>query len=1085
MRFGANEHTLPRLHLIGTLSIVLLLTVALGGYFSWRTEQTHRESLQQMAQIVQGQQNARLIAELDTAMNFLAFTRARTDTALKKSLREQLDTAMQIALAIHTMESPRKNPDDVKRLILQALRPVRFFEDHGYYFIGDMQGKVILMPTAPQLEGSNQLDIRDDNGRFVVRSQIEAARKPTGQGYTGYRWFTLDDPNVMADKLSYVRHFAPFDWLIGTGDYTHNWEQVQKQAVLDRLQGLKFGQSGYIGLLDRSGHSLLSPSDAALEGLHYQNMPAAQSAAVAQLLAKAREGGGFVHYAWPDRASGRTVNKTAMVRLVEPWGWVMLATMQDDDMLTAVQQEQLLHFPGAHPRWLDMWLPLLLALTFGAAASWGFARWLRRVMQNYHADMLAKNQVVADSEALFHAVFDNAAVGIAQVAPDGRFLQINQQFCRLIGYSRDEVLAPGFDSQKITFPDDLSADLAQVQRLLDGQDDSYQLEKRYLHKDGSAMWVNLAVHLVRDALGVARYFVSAAIDMTGRKQAEKAQQLAASVFSHAREGIMITAVDGTIINVNAAFTRITGYSREEVIGKNPRLLESGRHSSAFYAVMWQNINTEGHWYGEIWNRRKNGDVYAEMQTISAVRDAQGDIMHFVSLFTDITALKEHEQQLEHLAHFDALTNLPNRVLLADRLHQAMHNVQRHAQFLAVAYLDLDGFKQINDSHTHDAGDQLLMAVAARMKQVLREGDTLARIGGDEFVAVLVDLPDAAACAPLLNRLLAAAHEPLLLDGHTLQVSASLGVTFYPQADEIDADQLQRQADQAMYQAKLSGKNRYRVFDAEQDRSVRGHHESLARIHHAMTHGELLLHYQPKVNMRTGAVIGAEALIRWQHPEQGLLAPAMFLPVIENHPLAEEVGEWVLHTALIQMQAWHAAGLRIPVSVNVGARQLQQRDFVARLKAILARHPAIDPSCLELEVLETSALEDIAGVSAVINQCRQIGVMFALDDFGTGYSSLTYLKRLPVTLLKIDQSFVRDMLNAPDDLAILQGVIGLARAFKRGLMAEGVEKVEQGAMLLQLGCELAQGHGIACPMPGPEVPGWAQRWRPDPAWTGVK
>jgi len=1085
MRFAANEQTIPRLHLLGTLSIVLLLTLALGGYFSWRTEQSHRESLQQVAQIVQGQQHAQLTSELDAAMSFLAFRQADSDGALRKRLREQVDIAMQIAQSIHTQASPGRSAADVKRLIVEALRPARFFEGRGYYFISDLQGRGILLPTAPQREGVSLLDDRDDNGHPVMRGLLNAARKPEGQGYSRYRWYPPGDPERMADKLAYVRHFAPFDWLIGAGDYTQAWEKTQKDDVMARLQGMKFGQSGYIGLLDRSGHSLLSPSDAALEGLHYQNMPAAQSAAVAQLLAKAREGGGFVHYAWPDRASGRTVNKTAMVRLLDPWGWVMLATMQDDEMLAAVQQEQMLHFPGLHARWLDMWLPLLLALTLGAAGSWGFARWLRWLLQNYHANMLAKNQAVADSEALFHAVFDKAAVGIAQVAPDGRFLQINQQFCKLIGYSRDEVLAPGFDFQKITFPDDLSADLAQVQRLLDGQDDSYQLEKRYLHKDGSAVWVNLAVHLVRDALGDARYFVSAAIDMTGRKQAEKAQQLAASVFSHAREGIMITAVDGTIINVNAAFTRITGYSREEVIGKNPRLLESGRHSSAFYAVMWQNINTEGHWYGEIWNRRKNGDVYAEMQTISAVRDAQGDIMHFVSLFTDITALKEHEQQLEHLAHFDALTNLPNRVLLADRLHQAMHNVQRHAQFLAVAYLDLDGFKQINDTHSHDAGDQLLVAVATRMKHALREGDTLARIGGDEFVAVLVDLPDAAACALLLDRLLAAAHEPLLLNGHTLQVSASLGVTFYPQADEIDADQLQRQADQAMYQAKLSGKNRYRLFDAEQDRSVRGHHESLARIHHAMTHGELLLHYQPKVNMRTGAVKGAEALIRWQHPEQGLLAPAMFLPVIENHPLAEEVGEWVLHTALTQMQAWHAAGLHIPVSVNVGARQLQQRDFVARLQGILAAHPDIDPAYLELEVLETSALEDIAGVSAVINQCRQIGVMFALDDFGTGYSSLTYLKRLPVTLLKIDQSFVRDMLNAPDDLAILQGVIGLARAFKRELMAEGVEKVEQGAMLLQLGCELAQGHGIACPMPGPEVPAWAQRWRPDPAWTGAK
>jgi diguanylate cyclase (GGDEF)-like protein/PAS domain S-box-containing protein len=811
-------------------------------------------------------------------------------------------------------------------------------------------------------------------------------------------------------------------------------------------------------------------------------MPDMQRVALMQLLAKAKDGGGIVNYAWPDKTSGTSINKTALVRLVEPWGWVLVASVQDNEMQAAVQGELLQQGQMTAQHWRDLLWPLLMALALGLAASWGFARWTRQLFQNYHADMLAKNQAVADSEAMFRAVFDNAAIGIAQVAPDGHFMRINQQFCQLLGYTREEILGAGFDFQKITWPADLPADLTQVRRLLDGQDDSYRLEKRYLHKNGSAVWAHLAVHLVRDAVGTARYFISAVTDITGRKQADQAQQLAASVFSHAREGIMITHVDGTIIDVNAAFTRITGYSREEAIGQNPRLLDSGRQSASYYAAMWDNIKTVGHWYGEIWNRRKNGEVYAEMQTISAVRDEQGEIKHFVSLFSDITSLKVHEQQLERLAHFDALTGLPNRVLLADRLTQAMRNVLRRKELLAVVYLDLDGFKRINDAHGHGVGDQLLAALAERMKQALREGDTLARIGGDEFVAVLVDLPDSDACAPLLARLLAAAHEPLLLDGHTLQVSASLGVTFYPQADDMDADQLQRQADQAMYQAKLSGKNRFHVFDAAQDRGLRDHHESLAQLRYALQHGELVLHYQPKVNMRTGQLVGAEALIRWQHPQQGLLAPAMFLPVIENHPLAVEVGEWVMHTALTQMQAWRGQGLDIVVSVNVGARQLQQHDFVARLRGILATHPDVSPSCLELEVLETSALEDMAGVSQVIEQCRQIGVMFAMDDFGTGYSSLTYLKRLPVALLKIDQSFVRDMLDDPDDLAILQGVIGLARAFKREVIAEGVESVAHGTALLQLGCELGQGYGIARPMPAADLPSWAQHWRPDAAWS---
>lgn len=578
------------------------------------------------------------------------------------------------------------------------------------------------------------------------------------------------------------------------------------------------------------------------------------------------------------------------------------------------------------------------------------------------------------------------------------------------------------------------------------------------------------------------YFMGVGIDISERKQAEERLHLAASVFSHAREGILITTADGTIIDVNDSFTRITGYLREEALGANPRLLSSGRHGKSFYATLWRDLITKGHWYGELWNRRKDGEIFATMQAISAVRDAQGIIQRYVSLFSDITALKEHEKQLEHMAHYDVLTTLPNRVLLADRLHQAMAQTQRRGHLLAVAYIDLDGFKAVNDTYGHRAGDQLLIALADHMKQTLREGDTLARLGGDEFVAVLLDLDDIAASEPMLSRLLAAAAQAVPVGEYVHQVSASLGVTFYPQAEEVDADQLLRQADQAMYQAKLSGKNRYHVFDADQDRSVRGHHESLQSIRRALEAHEFELHYQPKVNMRTGTVIGAEALIRWQHPLHGLLQPAAFLPAIEDHPLTVELGEWVINTALTQIGAWQTLGLDIPVSINVGARQLLHGDFSRSLCAIMEKHPEVKPGFLEIEVLETSALEDLVHVSQIIEDCREIGVTFSLDDFGTGYSSLTYLKRLSVTQLKIDQSFVRDMLDDPDDLAILGGVLSLANAFRRQVIAEGVETVEHGSMLLQLGCELAQGYGIARPMPAEDIPAWVASWQPSPVWS---
>ncbi|MFZ4626496.1 MAG: putative bifunctional diguanylate cyclase/phosphodiesterase, partial [Rhodoferax sp.] len=580
-------------------------------------------------------------------------------------------------------------------------------------------------------------------------------------------------------------------------------------------------------------------------------------------------------------------------------------------------------------------------------------------------------------------------------------------------------------------------------------------ELRMLRADGTPFWAQWTASSELDAQGKPELRL-VVHDIRARKAAEASLLLSASVFKHAREGIMITAPDATIIDVNETFTHITGYARDEVLGQSPRMLNSGRHGADFYTGMWQSLSAQGYWSGEIWNRRKSGEVFAEIQTISAVHDSQGTLQHYVALFSDITAIKEHQSQLEHIAHFDALTNLPNRVLLADRLHQAVAQCTRRGDTLAVAYLDLDGFKSVNDHYGHDVGDQLLMALANHMKDALREGDTMARIGGDEFVAVFTDLTHPQASLPLLTRLLEAAAQPVLVGDFTVQVSASLGVTFYPQAQPIEADQLLRQADQAMYQAKMAGRNRYHVFDALQDNDLRIHHEDLQHIQRALERHEFVLHYQPKVNMRSGQVIGVEALIRWQHPEKGLLAPAAFLPVIEEHPLAVAVGEWVIDTALHQIEQWREAGLDIGVSVNIGAYQLQQNDFVARLQGILAAYPQVLPSCLELEILETSALKDMAQVSRVIEACEQIGIAFALDDFGTGYSSLTYLKRLHVRQLKIDQSFVHDMLQDSDDRSILQGVISLATAFKREVIAEGVESIAHGTALLQMGCDLAQG-----------------------------
>jgi diguanylate cyclase (GGDEF)-like protein/PAS domain S-box-containing protein len=594
-------------------------------------------------------------------------------------------------------------------------------------------------------------------------------------------------------------------------------------------------------------------------------------------------------------------------------------------------------------------------------------------------------------------------------------------------------------------------------------------------------WFELSVAPLVSSQHADQRFIFIARDITERQNAEKQLELAGLVFKHAREGIMVTDARGLLVDVNAAFTRITGYARGEVLGKNPNLLSSGRQGPDFYRAMWAKLLQAGHWSGEVWNRRKDGAEYAELLTISTVRNALGEVIQYVAMFSDITALKQYQVELEQIAHFDVLTGLPNRLLLADRLQQAMAQAARSGHKVMVAFLDLDGFKQVNDQHGHDVGDLLLVALGRRLSEHLREGDTLARLGGDEFVVILIDAGDHSSMLHLVARLIAATAEPFLLDALTLHTSASVGVTSYPQSLELDAEQLLRQADQAMYQAKLAGKNRFHVFDTQRDNDIRGHFESLERMRQALGEQEFVLHYQPKINMRSGQVTGVEALIRWQHPERGLLAPATFLPAIEEHQLSIDLGEWVMETALQQHEQWQALGLHLPVSVNVGALQLQQSDFVQRLQATLQRHPQVQASSLQIEILETSALQDMQQVTATIHACKQIGIDFALDDFGTGYSSLTYLRQLPVTVLKIDQSFVRDMLENVQDQAILRGVLGLAAAFGREVIAEGVETEAHGSLLLQLGCDAAQGYGIARPMDASLIPSWLHNWRPNPLW----
>jgi len=702
-------------------------------------------------------------------------------------------------------------------------------------------------------------------------------------------------------------------------------------------------------------------------------------------------------------------------------------------------------------------------------------------LQGMLADVTERRQAeekLLQSEASFRSLFDNVQETVYVQDGEGRFLTVNAGAERMYGYPRDwfagkspEVLsAPGHN--------DLDAVRRAHARALAGTPQSIEFWGQ--RADGSIFPKD--VRLAAGTWFGRRVVFALARDITERKRADERLRLASSVFEHADEAIMVTNPGGVIIEVNRAFSRITGYRRSEVLGRDARLLRSDRHPRSFYESMQGELLATGSWRGEIWGRRKHGEVFPAMQTISVVRDEQGQVRHYVSLFSDITALKEHEQRLEHRALHDPLTELPNRALLADRLQQAVRRSRRHNDVVAVAYLDLDGFKEINDGHGHDVGDRFLVTLVERLRITLRECDTLARLGGDEFVLVLPELARREQSDAVLNRLLRVIARPLQVGAESLCVSASIGVTFYPQHDEsVEPDQLIRQADQAMYQAKQAGKNRYQAFDAEHERAVRGRNDVLNRIELALASKEFVLYYQPKVNMRTGEWIGVEALLRWQHPDRGLLLPEHFLPMIEQHPLEIALGRSVLQQAIGQAASWARRSRRVPVSINISAAQLGQHEFAETLRVLLAGHPEVEAPELELEITETSAFDDFDRFSSVMAACCDMGLSFAVDDFGTGYSSLSYLKRLPAGTLKIDRSFVRDLLDDPEDLAILDGILRLASSFRRRVIAEGVETVAQGQALLQLGCEYAQGHAIARPMPPDQLQAWWRSWRPPLAW----
>jgi len=543
---------------------------------------------------------------------------------------------------------------------------------------------------------------------------------------------------------------------------------------------------------------------------------------------------------------------------------------------------------------------------------------------------------------------------------------------------------------------------------------------------------------------------------------EQSRRLSAQVFDQTAEGIVITDADGRIISVNA-FTEITGYPPREVLGRDPKMLQSGRHDVEFYRQFWQQLETEGHWRGEIWNRRKSGELYPEWLAINVVRDADGRPQHYIGIFSDISRQKRDAERIRFLAYYDALTGLPNRTLLADRVAKSIAAAHRRQKRLALLFMDLDGFKHINDSLGHLAGDGVLRQVGERLKRLTRASDTLARFGGDEFVLLLNDVEGPEGIAAVAQRCLDALATPLALEDHEIGITPSIGISVYPD-DGKDLDELVKNADTAMYHAKEAGRNQYRFFEAAMNARVTSRGVLASDLRRAIEREELRLHYQPQADIATGEIVGIEALVRWQHPELGLVSPADFIPVAEELGLIGLLGDWVLNETCRQAVAWQRAGLpHLPVAVNLSALQLRSPTFLDSVRRALATS-GLEAHWLEFELTESVLMQQAETAVKTLNGLSELGIRVAIDDFGTGYSSLAYLRRLAIDKIKIDRSFVRDLGVDAEDTVIVSTIIRMAHSLKLRVIAEGVETSEQLAALRAHGCDEIQGYYFSRPLP---------------------
>jgi diguanylate cyclase (GGDEF)-like protein/PAS domain S-box-containing protein len=638
----------------------------------------------------------------------------------------------------------------------------------------------------------------------------------------------------------------------------------------------------------------------------------------------------------------------------------------------------------------------------------------------------------------------------------------------MLGYRDDEIGADPDEWRRRVHEEDLAKAYANLEAHFQGEHPLFEVEHRMRCKDDTWKWI-LSRGRVLEYFpdGKPKRMIGTHADVSEKRAKEETLRQAAAVFENTVEGVVVTDAGGRITAINRAFTDITGYSEEEILGLRPSIMQSGRHDAGFYKTMWEELSARGSWRGEIWNKRKSGTIYPQWLTISAVLDEHNHIGHYVGVFSDITTVKRSEEELNRLAYHDPLTGLPNRLLLLDRISHAIRRATRAGGHFALLFIDLDRFKNINDNLGHQTGDELLKAVADRIQNRLRAEDTLSRLGGDEFILLMEDIPNEQHAALLARDLLALLSQPHHISGHDIFLSASIGISLHPE-DGGDAETLIKHADTAMYRAKQGGRNSYQFYTRDQSVAAFQRFSLEAALHRALERSEFELHYQPQMVLSSGRVTAMEALVRWRHPDLGLIPPDQFIPLAEETGLILPIGEWVLETACREALRCHQlCGEQLTVAVNLSPLELQRGDPVNRVRRVL-EETGLPPEFLELEITESSAMQRGEESIAILNELKNLGVRLAIDDFGSGYSNLGYLKQLPVSTLKIDRVFVRDLPDDIEDAAITRAIIALGHSLNLTVLAEGVETHAQQDFLTRQGCDMQQGYLLSRPLPFEEV-----------------